>query len=87
MPRGEHGAGGRGEAENRLISPDAIADYQARVGFLKAAKWSFFQVVSNSESAEQFIDLRSGFLAGTRTASELLSWIDRKIQMMRQEGN
>ena len=75
------------EDQSWLVSPDAVAAYQSRVGYLKAGKGSFLQVIMASDSAGQIMEIRDGFMEGTRTASDLLGWIDRKIQMMRQEGN
>ena len=75
------------EDQSWLISPDAIAAYQSRVGFLKAAKGNFLQILMTSDSVDQFMEMMNGFMEGTRSASDLLGWIDRKIQMMRQEGN
>ena len=75
------------EDQSWLISPDAIAAYQSRVDYLKAAKGSFLQILMTSDSVDQFMEMMNGFMEGTRSASDLLGWIDRKIQMMRQEGN
>jgi multidrug efflux pump subunit AcrA (membrane-fusion protein) len=75
------------EDQSWLISPDAIAAYQSRVGFLKAPKGIFLQILMTSDSVDQFMEMMNGFMEGTRSASDLLGWIDRKIQMMRQEGN
>ena len=75
------------EDQSWLISPDAIAAYQSRVDYLKAAKGSFLQILMTSDSVDQFMEMMNGFMEGTRSASDLLGWIDRKIQMMRQEEN
>ncbi len=75
------------EEQSWMISPETVAAYQSRVGYLKAAKGSFLRIIQSSDSDGQFDEMRIGFLKGTRTASDLLGWIDRKIQMMRQEGN
>ena len=75
------------EEQSWMISPETVAAYQSRVGFLKAAKGSALRIINNSDSDGQFNEMQIGFLKGTRTASDLLGWIDRKIQMMRQEGN
>ena len=44
------------------------------------------QLYSGDES-DAFYSLFDGYLQGQKSAEELLSYIDRKVQMMRLEGN
>lgn len=71
-----------------LISGDAIENYRAIVPFLKPLSYDFTtQLYSDAESAGSFYELLDGYTMGSVSAEELLTAIDRKVQMMRLEGN
>ena len=77
------------EEENKwAVSPDNIADYQARTSYLRVSAYSFISdMLADNKSAEAFWSKMDGFVNGDVPAAELLDSIDSKVQMMRLEGN
>jgi len=76
------------DEENWLISPKGIAMYRERAEYIHPERWNYFFVLSTaSEGADQFQETLQGYLEGTRSGGDLLSLIDKKVQMMRMEGN
>lgn len=75
------------DEKNWLISPDAIAHYRQRAEHLRPAGWDYFSLLLSAEGGDQFMERQTGFLEGSLPARELLSFMDKKIQMMRLEGN
>ena len=71
----------------RMISPEKIAWQHANAQYMAPVKWNFFSALNAVEEGSQFSDLQTGFTQGTVSARELLSYIDKKVQMMRLEGN
>ncbi len=70
------------------ISPDKIAEYQARTPYLRVSAYSFVSdMVKDEKSAEAFMSMLNGFMSGDVSAAEMLESIDSKVQMMRLEGN
>ncbi len=72
---------------NWMISPEKIAWQHANAQYMAPVKWNFFSALNAVEEGSQFSDLQTGFTQGTVSARELLSYIDKKVQMMRLEGN
>ena len=71
-----------------IVSPENIADYQARTPCMRVAAYSFVSdMVKDEKSAEAFWSMLDGFSRGDVSAAELLDNIDSKVQMMRLEGN
>ncbi len=76
------------DEENWLISPKGIALYRERAEYIRPERWNYFSVLSTaSEGADQFQETLQGYMEGTRSGGDLLSLIDKKVQMMRLEGN
>ena len=71
---------------NWMISPDSLAAYRARAQYVRPLTWNFFSQIYAVDEAGQFWDLQASFAKGTTTARELLTFIDKKVQMMRLEG-
>ncbi len=69
-----------------MISPASIASYQARAPYLVPATWGFQSIISDSSDAS-FFDLYIKFGEGTISGRELLEQLNKKYQMMLQEGN
>ena len=72
---------------NWMIGPKNIQYYRARAERLMPMRWVFYRALGASEGGEEYWTLLQGYQEGTVAAGELLSFIDRKIQMMRLEGN
>jgi hypothetical protein len=70
-----------------MIGPKNIQYYRARAERLMPMRWVFYRALGASEGGEEYWTLLQGYQEGTVAAGELLSFIDRKIQMMRLEGN
>ena len=71
-----------------IVSPENIADYQARTPYMRVAAYSFVSdMMKDEKSAEAFWSMLDGFARGEVSAAELLDSIDSKVQMMRLEGN
>ena len=68
-----------------MISPKAIAAYQARAQYLSPVTYDFTNEISG-EDDENFYDLIQRYYDGMIDAGELLAAIDKKVQMMRLEG-
>ncbi len=75
------------DEQNWMLSPRAIAQYRTRADAVKLMKWNYYQAISSTDGGNQIWELRSGYLDGSVSAPELLSFIDKKVQMMRLEGN
>lgn len=77
------------EEENKwAVSPENIADYQARTPYLRVSAYSFINdMMQDRKSAEAFWTMMDGFTDGSVPAAEMLEAIDSKVQMMRLEGN
>ena len=68
-----------------MISADTIARYQARAKYLRPITWNLFGTLQNGDSGEEFWNMQTGFAQGTVSAGDLLSYLDKKVQMMRLE--
>ena len=76
------------EQSKWLISPEKIADYQARTAYMQVSAYSFVSdMVKDNKSAEAYWAMMEGFAKGDVSAAEILEGIDSKVQMMRLEGN
>ena len=77
------------DEENKwAISPENIADYQARTPYMRVSAYSFISdMMADNKSAEAFWTMMDGFTDGSVPAAEMLEAIDSKVQMMRLEGN
>ena len=69
------------------ISPDSIRMYQGWAENLQPLRWSLMSQMINGSDSETFWMMYQGFLDGDKAPDEFLSYIDRKVQMMRLEGN
>ena len=72
---------------NWLISPEAIEQYRSFAEHMKCQTWDFYSALNSGEDGEQYYQLMQSFTEGNASSAELLSYIDRKVQMMRLEGN
>ena len=70
-----------------FISPAAIEQYRTRVQYLRPLSWDMASSLISSSDDVSYWNLTSDFCAGRITAAELLGTIDKKVQMMRLEGN
>ena len=70
-----------------MISPGSITNYRERAKYIQTKGYDFWTMLYSGENGETFSTLWSGFLEGQRTAQEVLSFMDQKVQMMRTEGN
>ena len=71
-----------------MVSPASIAAYQGRVQWVEALNYDFTSsLVGNDEGEGGYYDLSDNYSRGTLSAEELLSTIDKKVQMMRLEGD
>ena len=79
----------KNEEDNKwAISPERIADYQARTSYMRVSSYSFVnEMMKDSKGAEAYWEMMDGFVQGNVSAAELLEGIDSKVQMMRLEGN
>ena len=68
------------------ISPEAIAAYRERAGFLRPVKWDVQTLLLDSGDAS-IVEALDRFLQGRGSGGELLEALDRKVRMMRLEGN
>ena len=68
-----------------LISEEQIEEYRVLTPLMKVEKYRFINdMVNDEESSNAFYEL---FYGENTTVDELLNALDRKIQMMRLEGN
>ena len=72
---------------NWLVSPLTIERYRNWAGSLQVVRWNYFNALTSMEGSEQYWELQDSFLRGQAPSAELLSFIDKKVQMMRLEGN
>ena len=72
-----------------MISPASIDAYRSRQDWIRPLSYDFTanMVSDGQEGAGGFYDLVEAFARGEISADELLSQIDKKVQMMRLEGN
>ncbi len=77
------------DAENNswMIGPTAIAAYQNRVDMLKLLSYDFAAGMVSEDGTSGYWEMVEAFSQGQITAENLLSGIDKKVQMMRLEGN
>lgn len=75
------------DANYWMISPDDIELYHGRAAHLRPVRWSLMRQLYSGDESDAFYSLFDGYLQGQKSAEELLSYIDRKVQMMRLEGN
>ena len=68
------------------ISPEAIAAYRERAGLLRPVKWDVQTLLLDSGDAS-IAEALDRFLQGRGSGGELLEALDRKVRMMRLEGN
>jgi len=67
-----------------MFSPKSIAAYKARAQYLAPVTYDFTNEISGSED-DNFYDLIQRYYEGMIDVEELLSTIDKKVQMMRLE--
>jgi len=72
-----------------MISPENIAGYQARIPYIRVQTFNLASAMRQSEGTEggDYYSLVDGYANGLVTAEELLTTIDRKVQVMLREGN
>ena len=76
------------EKNSWMISQDAIDAYAARLGWLRVLNYDFTNaLVSNENGGSDYWTMLWGYVQKQVSAEELLSGIDKKVQMMRLEGN
>ncbi len=68
------------------ISPGAIAAYQARAPYLIPAPWGMMDMIRETYD-ETMYELFKNFAEGNTSGRELLEQLNKKYQMMLQEGN
>ncbi len=69
-----------------MISPGAISAYQARAPFLVPASWGMMGMARETYD-EAIWSLFNNFAQGNASGRELLEQLNKKYQMMLQEGN
>ena len=76
------------EKNSWMLSPDAIASYEERAPRLKVLTYDFASALTSSENGGgDYYSMVWGYAQQQVSAQELLSGIDKKVQMMRLEGN
>ena len=75
------------EDNSWMIGPSAIEAYQNRAGMLKLLTYDFAAGMVSEDGTSEYWVMVEAFAQGQITAEELLSGIDKKVQMMRLEGN
>lgn len=70
-----------------IISPKALEKYRERVQYLSPVTWNYYNALNSAEGGEEFWNLQQGFQQGSTSSAELLAFMDKKLQMMRLEGN
>ncbi|MBQ6564709.1 MAG: carbohydrate ABC transporter substrate-binding protein [Clostridia bacterium] len=70
-----------------MLSPADIEGYHTRAENVRPIRWNLMQQMYSGDESENFYMIYEGYMNGQKTAEELLSYIDRKVQMMRLEGN
>lgn len=75
------------DQNNWMVSPEGIERYRERAKYIQIQRWNYLDTLYSGENGEQYWGLQQGFLDGTTSAGDLLSFIDKKVQMMRLEGN
>ena len=71
-----------------MLSPEAITAYRDLAPYLRPKTWDFYSALSDSaEDYGQYNQLVDGFFEGISSSPELLAFIDRKVMMMRLEGD
>ena len=70
-----------------MISPDDIELYHARADQVRPIRWNLMRQLYSGDESDAFSNLYEGYVQGLKSPEELLSYIDRKVQMMRLEGN
>lgn len=73
--------------ESWMISAAAVASYQQRADLIRLEGFGFGNSLYASGDSDNFYEVVNGYTLGTVAPEELLSLIDRKIQMMILEGN
>ncbi len=68
------------------ISPEAIVAYQARAPYLIPAPWGMMNMIRETYD-KTIYELFSNFAEGNTSGRELLEQLNKKYQMMLQEGN
>ena len=69
-----------------MFSPSAIQEYQERAPWLCPISYDFAMSMV-SDGTDSYYDTLNAYAAGQMSAEEFLSGIDKKVQMMRLEGN
>ncbi len=75
------------ERDSWMISPGNIASYRERSRCMKPMIWDSFKAISSSEGWDQISEMRYNYGMGRTSAGELLNYMDKKVRMMRLEGN
>lgn len=71
-----------------LISPQSIASYRARAEYLTPLTYDCTYATGNSDDSTDTVwGIVVQYFDGAITADEMLTGIDKKVQMMRLEGN
>ena len=70
-----------------MISPAAVESYRKRVDGIQVLSYDFTSSMVSSDGSVAYYELADAYAAGQSSAEELLSMIDKKVQMMRLEGN
>lgn len=74
-----------------MFSPEGIASYQALSAWMEALDFNLYTSITSTDSVtSEYMDPIWNYAEGkgtAYTAEELLSAIDKKVQMMRLEGN
>jgi len=71
-----------------MVSPEAIAAYQSRVPYLRVQNDDLGTAMYISQNeGSSYYTLMDNIASEQATVEELLTAIDKKVQMMRLEGN
>jgi len=70
-----------------MIAPQSITSYQERTPWIEVLSYDFSSGMVSADGSGDFYDLSANYASGSMSAEELLSTIDKKVQMMRLEGN
>ena len=70
-----------------MISREAIEAYHGRTEFIRPLGFGFANSLYSAGENDNFHEVLNGYMRGNVSPEELLSGIDKKIQMMILEGN
>ena len=75
------------EENSWMISGDSIAKYRTRTAVIPPKASNFITGMDAEGGYSAYYELSSAYVSGQMSAQELLSSLDKKVSMMRLEGN